>query len=289
MHFKDEFWIAYVYGCVDEAKKLGINLTTVQAGGYGQITNQVNQIEDFIAKSYDGIILGAVDYEGPAQAVAQAWDNNIPVVAGNNLVKEPRTPVARTDDYAAGAMQADFIGKNYPNAKVAFLNGPAGSTWSMTRSNAFKETLKKYPGVELLTDKYHNMDRISAMNAASDIIQKYPEIDIISNSTDLQAKGCVDALRSFGKKPGEIKITMLTMGSEAFELMKEGWMQYAIAERPVFCGRLVVRMLAKILEGEPVEKDWKLDMPGFTNSPEDIKKFEEEEWKHNWAPEGWKP
>jgi len=288
-HLKDEFWIAFAYGCEDEAKKLGIDLAIVEAGGYGKIITQVNQIEDFVTKGYDAIILGATDYEGPAIAVSEAWKKNVPVVAGSNLINESHTPGAYTNYIAAAAGQADYIGRNNPTAKVAFLNGPAGAYWSTQIIEAFKDTLKKYPGVELVIDKYHDMDIITAMNVASDIVQKYPDIDYIGNASDFQAKGVIDALRSFGKKPGEIGVTCLTMGSEAFELFKEGWIQYAIAERSVLCGRLCVRMAVKILEGEIIEKVWTWEMPGFAYCPEDIEKFEQDEWKNNWAPKDWRP
>ena len=33
-HMKDTFWVAVDYGVVEEAKRMGVNLTVYQAGGY---------------------------------------------------------------------------------------------------------------------------------------------------------------------------------------------------------------------------------------------------------------
>ena len=46
----DEYWIAFAYGFEDECKQLGIDFNLITCGGYGEITTQVKQIEDYNVK-----------------------------------------------------------------------------------------------------------------------------------------------------------------------------------------------------------------------------------------------
>ena len=138
-----------------------------------------------------------------------------------------------------------------PNAKVVMLCGPPGIAPAKARADVFKETCKnEFPNIDILAEKYFQMDRVVSKKNMEDAIQTFPRIDFVYNFTDLQAKGCADALRTAGKKPGEVRVTTLTIGREAYALMKEGWIEYAIAERPVFQGRCAIRMAVKVLNGE---------------------------------------
>ena len=41
-HMKDTFWVAVDYGVVEEAKRMGVNMTLYQAGGYENLPKQLS-------------------------------------------------------------------------------------------------------------------------------------------------------------------------------------------------------------------------------------------------------
>jgi len=233
------------------------------------------------------MIVGAVDYEGPGPAMDEGWKKGIPVLNTITWGRSEQSPGIITDDRDAGILQAQYLGKLKPKAKVVMLCGPAGTSWAKARADAFKETAKKeFPGIEILAEKYFAMDRVVSKKNMEDALQAFPQIDAVYNATDLQAKGCVDALRGAGKKPGEVTVTCLTLGREAYEMMKEGWIDFAVAERPVFEGRCGIRMAVKILNGEQVAKTWTCIMPGYSHKQ--LAEFDKVEKQFNWEPDGWK-
>ncbi len=63
-HLKDSFWMAANYGMVEEAKRLGLQLQVMDAGGYPQLNNQISQIENCVAGGAQAVILGAVSRDG---------------------------------------------------------------------------------------------------------------------------------------------------------------------------------------------------------------------------------
>ena len=48
-HMKDAYWLAVDYGVAEEAKRQGVKMQLVEAGGYTELKKQISQIEDCVA------------------------------------------------------------------------------------------------------------------------------------------------------------------------------------------------------------------------------------------------
>jgi ABC-type sugar transport system substrate-binding protein len=169
--------------------------------------------------------------------------------------------------------------------------GPPGVVWPKKRCEAFvSELKKKAPRAQVLAMKYHEMDRAKIADVAANTLQAFPQANWVYNSTDLQAKGVIDALRSRGDKPGQIKITNLTIGQELYGYMKQGWITYALSERAVTQGRLAVDQIVDILNGRKVPANWAVNLPGYQGTKAGLQKFQaDREAGRNWAPPGYRP
>lgn len=290
-HFKDPYWIAEAYGVEQEAKRLGVEVRINAAGGYGDTAGQLGQIDTYMTQQVDGMIVGAVDSKGVAPAVDQAWSQGVPVSYANALAESDKQMGVYTDDELAGVKQADYIASHDKNAKVIAMCGPPGVVWPKRRCDAFvAELKKKAPDAKVLAMKYHDMDRAVIATVAGNTLQAFPDATWVYNSTDLQAKGVIDALRARGKKPGDMDITNLTIGQELFDYMKDGWITYALAERAVTQGRLALDQVVMVLNGEHPPATWAVDLPGFEGTKAGMAKFQESgEAARNWAPKDYRP
>ena len=232
----DPFWVGVAYGIEQRAKELGIKINFNAANGYGDTANQLRHFDTFATQGVDGIIVGAVDNEAIVPAIDASWKSGVPVEFVAVSAASKRSMGVYTDDVLAGQAQADYIAKADPNAKVVreCPCGPPGVIWPKLRCDAFKARLKeKAPNAKILAEKYHTMDRAVVADLAGNTLQAFPETTWIYNNTDLQAKGAIDALKAEGKKPGDINVTNLTMTAELVDLWKQGWVKFAVAERPV--------------------------------------------------------
>ena len=63
-HLKDPYWLSVNYGMVEEVKRLGINMTVLEAGGYPQLTTQIQQLKHCANVASDAIIVGTVSFNG---------------------------------------------------------------------------------------------------------------------------------------------------------------------------------------------------------------------------------
>jgi ribose transport system substrate-binding protein len=288
--FTIPFWVQEAYGAQQEADRLGVELRINAASGYGDTAGQLKQIDTYVTQGVDALIVGAVDSKGIAPAVDRAWSQGIPVSYATALANSSKSMGVYTDDKLAGVRQADYIASKDPEAKVIAMCGPAGVVWTKLRCDAFVAELKaKAPKAEVLAQKYHDLDRAVAAQVAGNTLQAFPQATWVFNATNLQAMGVVDALRSDRKKPGDVQVTTLTIDDESFGLMKQGWINAALAERPVLQGKLAVDRVVLALEGKKAPASWAVNLPLFVSDEQGLAAFDQTETKWNVTPKGYKP
>lgn len=63
-HLKDPYWAAVNHGLIDEAKRLGVGLRLVEAGGYGNLDVQRKQITECMGSGADALIVAGISADG---------------------------------------------------------------------------------------------------------------------------------------------------------------------------------------------------------------------------------
>jgi ABC-type sugar transport system substrate-binding protein len=296
-HFLDPYWVALVYGEIDEAQRWGATVDVVySSGGYDQLPKQVSQVEDLIQKKEDAILFSPDDYAGSAAVVAEATAAKIPVINVANFSKSAKVSAAVNNyDSDIGARMADFIGTKKPDAKVVMLAGPAGADWSMGRVQGFKDEAKnKYPNLQILAEKTTNVDRNDAQKATEDWIQAFPRIDAVMSVAAPLGEGASLAMKAAGKRPATLVVTS-TLNSSTLGMLKTGDVDYVQSEQPVMIGRIGVQLAFKVLNGEALTYPQKgtlsspphiywIDSPSFTAA-----NVGQATMANNAAPTGWSP
>ena len=140
-----DFFLALAYGVVDEAQQAGVQVVRIlSAGGYGKVAEQVAQLEELNALKPDAVILVAAAFDGFDKVVDRLVENGIKVVAvGTPISSKKVSLVAMQNEGGIGGMEADYICKQKPGAKVVTLPGPAGSEWNKLRFEGFKAAAAK--------------------------------------------------------------------------------------------------------------------------------------------------
>jgi ribose transport system substrate-binding protein len=252
-----EFFQAVGYGTVTEAERLGCEVTFQSGQGYGDPTTQLKAFDTALAQGVDGIIIGPVNVKALAPAVDRAWEQGVPVVYSEIVSPSEKRLAILTDDRLVGESQAEYIAKQDPDARVLSFCGAPGVELFQLRCKAFKDKLAALaPRAEVLTEKYFPMERSAIANIAGNTLEAFPDANWAFNATDVQSVAVVDALRNKGLEPGAVKVTTLASTRESVELLEQGWLEFALAERGVLVGRLGVRMLVRVLNGDDLDGAW---------------------------------
>ena len=196
----NEFRQDVASGIKNEAAKYNIE-TDVQAGkDESSPIEQLNLAQTILSRKPDALLLSPQSDSNLAPVIEAAKKANIPTV----IIDDARTPGASsyigTDQVAIGAKAAEFLHQLYPNGgEVAQIEGQAGSPNARKRIQGFEETLKKYPDLKLVASQPGNWDRLTAMNASTNILRQYPKLVGIYANNDGMALGVVEAVKNADK------------------------------------------------------------------------------------------
>jgi len=210
-----DWWKTLIQGASDEAAKKGVQLQVLDANG--DTVRQNADVNTFILKKVDAIIINPNDPLGLSQSIKTAKEAEIPVVAVNcalddSLLKSIYGYVVE-DQVAAGArggyLLAPAVAKKYPNekaGKAVIIGGYPGDVLSELRGTGFQKGYQKWlddnpgKGVKLtyLPMRYGHWIPNDAMPVMRDIATANPDLKVIFSESDVMLAGITQALKAAG-------------------------------------------------------------------------------------------
>lgn len=258
-HLKDPYWLAVDYGIIDQAKALGVGVQLVAAGGYTEITQQINQVENLASQKVDGIILAAISYTAQDQLVEKIEGTGIPVMEVINDIQASRIRAkALVSFYDMGYNAGVFVAEDAKGkpATVVFLPGPAGSGWAPDTLDGFKAAAEKLaPGkVKVLDVKWGDTGKNVQLGLIENALATYPELDYLVGNA-VAADAAPDALQT-ARRAGKVKVVSTYIIPPLYEKIAAGKVAAAPTDFTALQGRMAVDMMVRILNGEKPGKDF---------------------------------
>lgn len=235
----DEWCAAVRDEFVEQAAAMGFAECNVQDGNLNAETQQ-RQVEDFITKRYDMILIDPVSPEGIIPTLERASAAGIPVIAfdSGTPFKDLVTHVA-WDHGETGVLTAEYVadyarknlGGKLDVAILAMLDAPH----TAIRSEKFKEKIFEELGrenVNIVFEQDFGQTRDSANNIVSNNIKKH--VDVIWCAVDNAAFGAKVALEAKGVEGTKI-VSAGAWGKEPFEALnnKDPYYMMCIGVSPV--------------------------------------------------------
>jgi ribose transport system substrate-binding protein len=245
------FFTAEIYGMTEEAKKLGYDLVVLDAGGYGRADKQVSDVENLLAQQTKAILLNPADPTSFVGVLNEAKSSHVPVVGAG-------MPFAGTDGSVSpshcdiGKAMAAGAKTLLPNGgQLAALTGPAGGFWATERWRCFKEQIANTK-IQIVAEQASEPDAAVGLSVASDILQRFPNVQLVYGADDTVGVGAARAVQANGSC-GKIKVLTAVLGDTTEELMKAGCVDYVVALQVVKIGRQSVDMADKLIKGVKLE------------------------------------
>lgn len=156
---------------------------------------QAMQIDAFIQKKVDLIVITAADPLAIEPAVRRAQAAGIPVIAVDVRAAGANATIT-TDNIEAGRLACDYIGKRLKGqGKLVIINGPRVSA-TVDRVEGCLRSLKAYPGIQLLSsDRDGGGSAEGGFAKMTDLLTLYPHIDAVFAINDPTAMGAEEAAR----------------------------------------------------------------------------------------------
>lgn len=238
-------------GLEEAADSVGVDLHIV--AGEWDLARQTAQVQNFITREMDAIVIAPVNSSGIVSAVEEAAEAGIPVftadiaAAGGGV-----TSHVASDNKQGGRILGQFLAQRLDGVgKVAILDQPTVAS-VIDRVAGFREAVAAYPDIEIVAAPAVERGlRDVAKEKTDNLLASGQQIDAIFGSNDDCALGALAALQAAGRP--DIIVVGYDATPEARTAIAGGTQLIADAvQDPVAIGRRTIEVVTKSLAGNTV-------------------------------------
>jgi ribose transport system substrate-binding protein len=237
------FFVGLKLGVEKGSKDQGFDLVQTNANGDAQ--QQVNDAINLLSQGVNALVLNPIDSKAIIPAVEKANSMGIPVFMldrGSDGGKV--TSFVASDNVALGATGAKWIADQLktrygsPKGNVVDLIGLVGTTAATDREKGFSDEIAKYPDIKVVARQEGAFDQEKSLNAMTDILQKFPQIDAVFGANDDNTVGAEKAIDNANRyKPLGDKDHIMVIGADgtaqALSAIRAGKQDATISQNPI--------------------------------------------------------
>jgi ribose transport system substrate-binding protein len=266
-------------GMREEAKKIG-----VQAKFTGPPTadaaQQVQVLQDLVSQGVDGIAVAPMDADSVIGVVASARKKGIPVITfDSDSPKADRIAFVGTNNLAGGEEGGKAFQKLMPKGKFAIITGGLAAANLNERIKGFREFVNGDNYTEVPGSPFAcNDDASKAIQIIQDVLTRHPDLNgfFFSGGWPLFAPEAY--IKAIGSRVNDIKAHKFVVVSfdtlpEQLKLLKEGYCNTLIGQRPVAMGAKSIDMLNDLVDKKSVPPvvDTGVDVVDWSNVDQFLK------------------
>lgn len=240
----------------------------------GDISLQVQQVEDFINQGVDAIILNPVDTQGVLPMINAAKNAGIPLVFVNRKpeMKLPENMAyVGSDSALGGEMEMEALAKrmNY-RGNVAIIMGALSTEEARERTRAVEAVIAKHKEMKVIEKQSAKWQRNEAVDVVSSWLLNQRPIDAIAANNDEMAIGAIMALSQ--AKNSKILVAGIDGTPDGQQFIKNGKMALTIFQDAKGQATGAVQVTKALLEKQKVKQfNW---IPYQTITPDNYAQFE---------------
>ncbi|WP_343208088.1 sugar ABC transporter substrate-binding protein [Anaerolentibacter hominis] len=169
--------------------------------GEGDNAKIINAIETFTAKGVNAILVQPDDKEAIKTTISAAYDKGIIVITLSEKVDDGQSTSITSSEYSMGYLLGSCAAEKLPpDAKVVLIEGQAGQSAVIGRTEGIEKALSERGDIEVLVKANANWARDKAMNYMEDWLVLYPHIDGVLSHDDIMLLGAVNAIDAAGRR-----------------------------------------------------------------------------------------
>lgn len=217
-------------------------------------SKQFSQVETFVSKKVDAIIMQPVDKTQGAAAVDLAAEAGIPLITINTITdSENNTAHVGCDDVQAGELQLERIIEICgEDAKIGYVDATLGHSAQVLRAEGYANVLAEHPDVTLVVHDTGNWSPEESMRLVENWLQSGKEFDAILCMADCQLTGVITAVENAGKLD-EIKLAGMDCDPVIRQAIRDGKVDCSIWQDGIAQGENALKLAIQAAKGEEVE------------------------------------
>ncbi len=229
-----------------------IDVTYVESEG--DISKQIANLEDLIAKEVDVIITTPNDTTALNSTLQDAMDAGIKVILlAAGIDGDAYDTLITVDEVEFGRVGAQWLVDQLGGSgKIICLNGISGLSTSEQRYAGAKGVFDQYPEIEVLAVEDANWDYAAGKTVTSDLLAAYPQIDGVWSQGGAMTLGAIEAFKAANRE-------LVPMTGEDNNGLMKAWYNDKSegigCAKPTWLARVAIENAVKLAAGETVEKN----------------------------------
>lgn len=228
------------------------------------LNKQLADVEDFIVKGVDVIVLSPVDSKGVKAVIEKAQKAGIKVIT----VDVPASGVdvtsyIGTDNYAGGVKAGELMAKVLGDkGKVAIIDYPTVQS-VVNRIDGFKKAIAEHKDIEIVAQQT-GITRAEALAAAQNMLQANPDIQGIFGFGDDAALAAAVAVKSAGLE-AQVKVIGFDGMEEARNAVDTNPVMVGVIQQfPGEMGKKAVDTAIEVIAGKDVPAEQPIEPGVYT-------------------------
>lgn len=235
-------------------EELGYEIVVTDADG--DVTTQINQVEDFITQGVDAILIAVADPEALIPPIQEAVDAGIPVICYDGGINADGIAATKCIfDYPengrlAGEWICEYVDENLGGeAKMAILDFPPSTAVGVPTVQGVIDAVSSHDGIEIVAQQDGKASRVDSMTAMENILTANPDLDIVYAFNLDMTIGAANAIEAAGS---DCIAVGGGWGQEGFEMLEDGHpiVKALVSSSPVTQAHDALDAVAPALAGE---------------------------------------
>lgn len=182
--------------------------------------NQINDIEYFIGKNVDLLIVAPNEADAVTPAVEAAWKKGIPVVVvDRKITSDCYTAFVGADNYRIGYDAGRYIANRLGKGRILEITGLQGSTPAAERHRGLKDALGNVSEIEWVGSPVDGgWLKEQAKEKMDSVCSGNKNIDLVFAHNDRMAAGAYQAVKAKGMEKGVIFVGVDALPGKGYGL-----------------------------------------------------------------------
>lgn len=266
-----EYWVAGFEAIKEQLAKR--NIKVLEAIANSDSNRQFEQIQTFVTRGVDGIIMVPKDAKTCIPSIRAANSAGIPIVLFNRPAGESdaKSVAVQADNFKLSketvAFMIEQVRKTGTKHKAMVIMGDLGDINAIGRRDGFDAAVKGNEDlIEVVSRVPSEWNQEKAQAGVVNALQAHPDISFIFTSSDFLFPSIVSAMKTAGKykkigEPGHVILGGFDGDATAYQMMKDGYLDATGVQDVYFEAEATVQALLDLRGGKDVPT--LIQDPGF--------------------------
>lgn len=250
----NDFWKLLIEGVEMAAAENNLDITIVAPETEDDYEEQNALIEWAIEQKPSAILLTPSSFTETTPYAKKVVESGIPLILVDSEIDEDiADTVITTDNVKLGEVEGDYM-RQYATkeSQIAIIGHVEGSSTAIEREEGVRKGLGEYED-RIVDVVFCDSDYDKAYLLMMELMEKYPDIDLVAGLNEYSAVGAARAIKEKGRQD-RIRVVGIDSSLEEIQFLEEGIFEIIVIQNPFKMGYLGVEAAVKILNGEKVVK-----------------------------------